>query len=205
MNINIKREEYFDHPHNTTIENERAIEVVMGLRYLKECGKSLTKDRIIEIGSVMPHYLKQPVSHEVLDPEDPYATIVDFAENHSYKGDHVLSISTIEHIGKVGPRDQFKNAEEENLPLGYNLLCRIYEESKSCLISWPIGYNTFLDNSVLNSKENGVELNYFFYIKMCSEPEPVWELEQSDEGFKHFYGTPFSHANSVIFVHNMTS
>ena len=173
---------YFDHPRNTTLINERAVELILSLRYI-----DLTKGELIEVGAVTPYYIKS--NHECIDPTDPKATTKDFAENYDYRNKNVLSISTIEHIGRGD-----YNLEKNEI-LAFNTLNKIYEESKSCLISWPIGYNKFLDNI---TKNNLNKFNYFFYVKR--NQDPLWELVNDEEGFNFNYGSPFAAANSIIFI-----
>ena len=45
-------EEYIDDPVNTTMINERCIELALGLRYMEKVGN----DNLTEVGCVMPHY-----------------------------------------------------------------------------------------------------------------------------------------------------
>ena len=45
-------DEYFDDPVNTTMINERCIELALGLRYIEKVGN----DKLTEVGCVMPFY-----------------------------------------------------------------------------------------------------------------------------------------------------
>ena len=45
-------DEYFDDPVNTTMINERCIELALGLRYMEKVGN----DKFTEVGCVMPFY-----------------------------------------------------------------------------------------------------------------------------------------------------
>ena len=45
-------DEYFDDPVNTTMINERCIELTLGLRYIEKVGN----DKLTEVGCVMPFY-----------------------------------------------------------------------------------------------------------------------------------------------------
>lgn len=191
MNIQVTPSDYFSHPHNNTIINERAIEVVLGLRYIEAVVKSTSPTNLVEIGAVMPYYIGQErVFHECVDPIDPKATVVAMAETYDYKGKNVLTISTVEHIGHGDYR------LDKNTTLAYDVVDRIYTESQSCLISWPIGYHKHLDNAV---QENADKFEFFFYVKRNSLPL-VWEYVVTNDGFSFEYGKPFNHANSVIFL-----
>jgi len=178
---------YFDHPYNKTITNERAVEIVLGLRYI-----DLTRGDLVEIGAVTPYYVNS--NHEIVDPSDRMATTKEFAENYdNYNDKNVLSISTIEHMGMA---DRFSGPEKiKNETLAFDVLNKIYKESKSCFITWPIGYNLELDKKV---KENLNKFNYFFYVKR--NQNPLWELINDEEGFNFNYSSPFKYGNSIIFI-----
>ena len=45
-------EDYIDDPVNTSMINERCIELALGIRYMDEVGH----ENLTEIGAVMPHY-----------------------------------------------------------------------------------------------------------------------------------------------------
>ena len=181
--MNTEITSYFDHPHNATLTNERGVELVLGFRYI-----DLVKGELIEVGAVTPYY--RQLTHICLDPVDPKATVKDFAENYDFTNKNVLSISTIEHIGRGDYR------LEKNEILAFNVLNKIYDESKSCLITWPIGYNKCLDNLV---KDNLSKFNYFFYVKRSQHP-PHWEVVANEEGFNFSYGSPFGAGNSAMII-----
>ena len=89
MDIQVAPADYFNHPHNNTIINERAIEVVLALRYIEAIAKGTSVSNLVEIGAVMPYYLGQErFFHECVDPIDPKATVAATAETYDFKGKH---------------------------------------------------------------------------------------------------------------------
>ena len=61
INKQLKVDEYFDDPVNTTMINERCIELALGIRYMEKVGH----DSLTEVGAVMPHY--GYAEHRVID------------------------------------------------------------------------------------------------------------------------------------------
>ena len=183
LNIGIKPIDYFDHSYNNTLINERSVELVLGFRYIE-----LTGENLLEVGAVTPYYYK--LDHKCLDPTDHKATISSLAEDHDYKNKNVLSISTVEHVG-MG--DGFGLPEQKDL--AFEVLRKIHHESKSCLVSWPIGYNQVLDSAV---KDNLEEFQHFFYTKTSKKPK--WKLIKDKSGFDSKYDSPFKAGNTVIFI-----
>lgn len=153
MNTIVNPNEYYNHPHNTTIENERCIELPLAFRFLN------TFNEVMEIGAVTPYY-KEP-KHQVIDPIDKLATIKDFSQNIDYTDKNVLCISTIEHMGR-GDYELNKYSQ-----LAIDEFRRMYNDSKNCLITFPIGYNNTLDEFV---KKNIDRYGYFFYCKVVNTP-----------------------------------
>ena len=92
-------DEYIDDPVNTTMINERCIELALGIRYMQKVGN----DNLTEVGCVMPHY--GYCEHPIIDlfSEDSPAGVVQNvdAEECDFSGKDVLCLSTVEHIGRV--------------------------------------------------------------------------------------------------------
>ena len=184
--------DYFHHPYNQTSLNEREIEIAIGLNWLKE-----NRLDVIEVGAVMPYYTD--VSHEVIDPYDEKATIMDFMENHDLTLMNVLSISTVEHIGMTD------YVEKEALTRQYadeeaaiNALKQILNQADNCLVSIPIGYNPCLDEWL---SENLEKLNCFGYEKIpMREAGSLWNYYGEVKNIDKQYGYPFPCANYVLFI-----
>jgi hypothetical protein len=163
-------------------DSARAVELPLAFRYI-----DLVAGELVEVGAVTPYYIES--THTCIDPTDKKSNTKAFAQDYDFKSQNVLCISTVEHIGKG----------EYGLPrqkgLAFEVLNKIFEESKSCLISWPIGYNKALDKDF---RDSPIE-SYFFYVKTSRDPLS-WELVNSDDGFAYCFNSPFRRANSVIFV-----
>jgi len=171
----------FDHPTHKTLINERCVEIPLIFRYIDFTGGDLT-----EIGAVSPYYCQY--EHDCIDPTDKRATRNDKAEECDFTGLNVLSVSTIEHIG----RGDYHLEKEPDL--AFKVLNKIYSECKTCLITWPIGYNLELDKAADKNLKN---YDYFFVVR---EEEMKWGVVEDKSGFNHKYGKPFRNANSIIVI-----
>jgi hypothetical protein len=195
-------EDYFHHKYCQTWNTEREIEIAVSLRWLKENPKD-----VVEVGAVIPYY-QNKIEHEVIDPYDPKATIVDFMENQDLLMMNVLSISTIEHIGTTDyATNERQNIVDKNGAIV--ALKQILDDADNCLVSFPVGYNKYLDAWV---EENLDKLNCFGYKKimysvMDSEtntPDGVKSLWNYYEDVKSIkgekYREPFPAGNYVLFI-----
>ena len=94
---------YFYHKYNSTWESERAIEVPIIWKIVKENRER----RILEIGNVLSHYFV--FKHDIVDKYEKAKgvinqDVIDFQPPKKY--DLIVSISTLEHIGwDEKPRD----------------------------------------------------------------------------------------------------
>ena len=213
----IHPEDYFHHPYGHTWNAEREIESAVALRWLER-----NRQDVVEIGAVMPYY-HDDVRHEVIDPYDPRATIVDFMENQDLLMMNVLCISTIEHIGTT----DYATNEKQNIideDAAINALKQILDDGENCLVSFPVGYNKCLDVWV---EENLDKLDCFAYEKILwtkngkrgqsvnqngngelhirtDSPEGVkslWNFHDNVKSIKgEQYGLPFPAGNYVVFI-----
>ena len=152
----LRPEDYFHHPYGHTWNTEREIEIAIALRWLERNPKD-----VVEVGAVMPYY-HDDVKHEVIDPYDERATIVDFMENQDLLMMNVLSISTVEHIGMTDyATDERQNIVDEDAAI--NAVKQILDDGENCLVSFPVGYNKCLDKWV---EENLDKLDCFAYKKV---------------------------------------
>ena len=177
--MNLKLSYLFDHPYNGTINNERAVEIPLAFRYIDYVNGDL-----IEVGAVMPYYSSFP--HECIDPADKKANRKEFAQNCDYTNKNVLSISTIEHIGQ----GDYKLTKDPGSAVP--ILQKIYQESKSCLLTWAIGYNKDLDDAARS------DFGHFFIVRSGNLQ---WDIVEDETGFNHEYGKPFIYGNSVIVIY----
>src|SRR5574338_1440448 len=120
------RLDYFDHPYNDTIRNERAVEVAVAMHWRQ--GRRADG---LEVGNVLGHYGLH--GHRVADlhEEAPGVENVDvLAVTGSYPW--VVALSTVEHVGRdEDPRDDARaidavRSEEHTSELQspWHLVCR---------------------------------------------------------------------------------
>lgn len=125
----------FDHPHNTTILNERAVELAVAMRWLQGVtGPGL------EVGDVLSHYGVH--GHQVVDKydqRDGVENIDVMAVAGSYRW--IVSISTLEHVGRDGdePRDMMAAIR------ALEHLRSLIAPAGSMLVTIPGGYHRALD------------------------------------------------------------
>lgn len=132
--------DYFDHPYNTTVLNERAVEIPIVRDWLPD-GEGL------EVGNVLSHY--QPVTHRVVDRHERGVENLDvFDITGEY--DWVLSISTLEHVRWDPPEPQDPNGSIRALQHLRGLL----RPGGRMLVTVPLGHQPHLD-AVLMANETG--------------------------------------------------
>lgn len=212
-NLETNEDLYFS-PYNVTWKNERCVELALAFRWIEEKEAS----NIVEIGAVMPYYDENPYTphmgkiiftHDVIDPYDERATIRDFMENHDLSMKNVLAISTIEHIGTTdydGSGERQQVYDETLAPLA---LQQILNQSASCFVTIPVGYNHSLDTWL---EENLHRLNCFGYLKTQHgfdksgntwPPEWIakWEYHPEVKSISEYeYRHPFPFGNFVLCI-----
>src|ERR1700735_3325460 len=91
-----RRFSYFVAAYNKTWENERTVELPIGVDALERHADG----RILEVGNVLKHYVNSP--HDVVDKYEQSTRtfqmdVLDFEPAQLY--DLIVSLSTFEHIG----------------------------------------------------------------------------------------------------------
>jgi hypothetical protein len=131
---------YFAHHYNATWRSERAVEVPIALRFLRDhAGR-----RGLEVGNVLAYYA--PVSHLVIDkyervPGVVNADVLDFRPK--YPVEFIISVSTLEHVGwdeEPHEPDKAINAIQR--------LRMLLTPGGRMLVTCPRGYNHRLDMAV---------------------------------------------------------
>lgn len=132
--------EYANYKYNHTRNNERAVEVALGLHLLASAKRTL------EVGAVLPHYLPTwPVKvHDVVDLTERYpgvinANVLDYVPEGNY--DLVLSISTLEHIGHI-----------KRIRVAVDRMKNWLADSGLLFITLPCGYRPDIDILVHSGK-----------------------------------------------------
>lgn len=122
----------FDHPYNTTIRNERAVEIPVAVDWMA--------DRVladgVEVGNVLAHYGFP--AHRVVDlyePGDAVENIDVFDLDGSF--DWIVTISTLEHVGETDPLDSVLAVEH---------LRSLLAPGGEMLVTIPGGCNPLLDD-----------------------------------------------------------
>jgi len=130
---------YFDHPYNTTLLNDRAVEVPVALRFVEhQVGVG------VEIGNVLSHYTT--VSHRVVDrwEEAPGVENIDVFDVRG-PFDWIVAVSTLEHVRKDEP-DQ--GAPWAAVTAVEHLRHQLAPGGE-LLVTVPFGQNPYLDGAIL--------------------------------------------------------
>lgn len=161
---------------------ERTVEVPIGRWYLR-----LYPDEVktIEVGAVMPYRIDK-VLHEVVDPFDPWPGCVKSdAVGYDYRGATVLSISTLEHVGRI------EYAETRDDPsLACKAFHQIASQSRHFLITIPLGWHKILDHYI-----RGYECCKSMLRQTSPLNEWRWEPEVD---WSCQYDTPYPYANGLL-------
>jgi hypothetical protein len=187
---------YFCHTYNDAWENERTVEVplvVKPLRAAQRRGQS-----ILEVGCVLPHYMK--ADWTVVDKFERWpgvlnVDIADFmATGHTF--DLIVSISTFEHVGF----DEDLRARRERSADADKLRDVILGLRDHCLAAGgrlvatvPIGYNPALDVLLF---EGALPFETCRFLVRWSRYN-LWKEVPAAEARGVAYGAPYSCANAI--------
>lgn len=137
--------EYFDRLYSYTPFNERRVEIPVVRRALAGHGEG----NVLEVGNVLSHYM--PIAHRVIDkyerasiPGFENAAAVTYVPTSRFN--LIISISTMVHAGwDEFPRDR------DRVEAGLGNLVSLLNLGGELLCSFPMGYNGWLDELVLNA------------------------------------------------------
>jgi hypothetical protein len=144
-----RKYKYFYSLYNTTWRNERAIEIPIILQVLKE-----KQGEVLEIGNVLSHYFE--FKHDIVDKYEIAKGVMtqDVTEiKTSKKYDLIISISTLEHIG--WDENPFNHQVVNNPGKILHALAALRNLLKlkgRIVVTFPIGYNPYLDNLLKKGK-----------------------------------------------------
>lgn len=135
---------YLVHSYNCTWRNERAIEVPLAQQFV--AGRS---GRGLEVGNVLSHY-GGPFGHDVVDKYEHgqgiiNADILDFRPSRPY--DWVVSVSTLEHVGRDEGEDDSKAAD------ALMHLRRLLASDGRLFVTVALGHNPALDEHLRRRQE----------------------------------------------------
>lgn len=126
---------YFYHTYNSTISNERCVEVALGMEFIRKYPD------FIEVGAVLPYYGIR--GNKIIDCFDPEGDDEKRLSECDIRNQNVLCISTLEHFGT----SEYGNEKMSNLE-GLAGLLQIMTTSKNYLITIPLGVNKELDKQL---------------------------------------------------------
>ena len=184
--------EFYDHSHNTTILNERAIECSLAFDFIEK-----VKD-FIEIGCVMPHYTdhKQPC----YDLTEKHINCINKdASELDIKGKNILSISSIEHFGT-----QDYGMKGIDSKKGIEFLKKILSQCNKYFLTVPIGYNRDIDNFIFSNVPNArfLSKDHNSTVNNWSE-KTAKELTESEKSYGAKGNTKnYGWANTVCIIEN---
>jgi SAM-dependent methyltransferase len=128
--------ELFDHPYNTTILNERAVELAVARRWLDE-----RQGDGLEVGNVTSHYWA--ATHRIVDLYEQAEGVenVDLFTVED-RFDWVLAISTVEHVRWDDAHDPSGG------PAAVQHLRSLLKPEGQLLVTIPFGWNPPLDQEL---------------------------------------------------------
>lgn len=132
----------FDHEYNTTILNERAVEIPILMHWLAQNSMG----RGLEVGNVLEHYFPDLVPRRIVDAYEE-AEGVENMDVFSIIGeyDFIFAISTLEHVRWDPPEERDINGAAAAID---HLIGRLRRGGKM-LITVPFGSNPGLDYAIL--------------------------------------------------------
>jgi len=174
--------------------SERRIEIAIGLDFIKR----FPTETIVELGAVLPSH--ELVSHDVVDMCDKYEKSIRVdALEYDYTDKNVLSISTIEHIGR---NDYADLGDKQTTDPRNAIRCvdKIAKQSNKYLITFPLGWNKEFQKDVENSD--------YKKIIMARDAGNNWIFRCSCKDFNFEYGRPigsgeFSYGNAICIITNI--
>lgn len=134
----------FDHEYNTTVLNERAIEIPIAMWWLSQNGTG----RGLEVGNVLSHYFPEVYSDRRI--VDRYEDVDDSVENidvFEIEGefDYIFAISTIEHVRWDPPERRVLHGA----PRAVDHLMSLLSPGGKMLVTVPFGSHPILDAEIL--------------------------------------------------------
>jgi len=182
--------EYVDRMYNFTPFNERRVEIpVICHELARHHGGN-----VLEVGNVLSHYMR--ITHHVIDKYEQAsfsgfanADAVTYASTSHY--DLIISISTMEHVGlDESPR------EPGRVVSGLSNLVSLLNRGGELICSFPLGYNSRLDDLVLNEELPFKKVGYLRRISWRNE----WVEADSSDAATARLGYPYPFANILCFI-----
>jgi hypothetical protein len=153
--------------------------------------KDVRHENILEVGNVLSNYFN--MKHDIVDKYEMIddviqQDIVDYSPIKTYE--LIVSISTIEHIGfdeNIKEPDKVIKAIEN--------LKSLLEPKGKIIVSFPMGYNTYLDNLYM---QNIFLFQHRFCLKRISRLN-FWKEVPLSKIVNPKYDYPYPSGNWVVF------
>lgn len=188
---------YFIDRYSCTWSNERAVEVPVFVKILDDALRSNKK--VLEIGRVLDHYLKNDGKWDVLDKYEAAEgtineDIADYVPSDKY--DLVISISTMEHVGF----DEEDGDAQKIIPAIDNVLNKVVSRNGNFIFSVPLGFNKFLDEKIYIGELRTKNIKY-----LKRDDRMRWRESNMEEVKGSIYGDPYYvSANAIAVVSSKT-
>ena len=169
---------------NGIFRTERAVELPISLQTFPLEGD------ILEVGNVLNQYFK--FQHDVVDKYEhgegvQNVDIVEYTSEKKY--DLILCVSTLEHVGwDENPK------EPEKITSAVAVMKDLLKPGGKLLITAPLGYNDFLDRSIM---ENTLAFSNCSYLKRTSGMND-WVETSLDDAIGRKYGKQYPCANAIV-------
>lgn len=179
-----ERYSYFHHWYNTTYDNERCVEIALGVDAIKRRPGA----RVLEVGNVLSHYGIS--GHAILDKYEKGTgvineDIVHFHPREPY--DLIVCISTMEHVGfDEVPQDPAK------IPRAILHLASLLKPGGRLLVTMPVAYNPNLDRMLRERDLFPVQR----YMRRIAHGR--WEETTKEQALTAQFNTPYSFANALV-------
>jgi len=170
--------------YNNPKNNERRAELPIAFWFI-----SMYYNNLIEVGEVTPFYAE--VTYDVYDPsgEKPNTKKID-GFDIDYTNKNVLSISTVEHIG----RGDYGFPVVPHQALEYIKLVK--SQCNKFLITFPIGYNRELEEDLILDNQD------FFIVERDSINN--WKTVDHKDFSRYEYNSPYYAGNAIAVLTNTT-
>lgn len=169
------------------INSERIVEIPIAIKLIQK-----TKfDSCLEVGDTISKYYSFP--HDIIDKYERRHDIIQadaFSYNFAIKYDLIISISTIEHIGK----DE-DNVFPEKAVLTLKRLTQQLNPNGLLFVTVPLNYNEDLD-SFIKSNPTQFTINFLARISFMN----MWKQVPKEAAFQYNYNYRYFHANSIAII-----
>jgi len=175
---------YFDHPSNSTRENERRVEIPIVLKRIE--GRQ--DGRMLEVGNVLSQYVGRDGWTTVdLREKEEGVVNADIVEWSDDPFDFIVSVSTFEHIGRDEGGDPFRAIDALR-----HCTDDLLKPGGRLIVTVPMGYNPVLDAWLMYRWKGDCR-----YLQRVSRDNRWTEVDRPAVRTAK-YGSPYPFGNAVI-------